>query len=565
MNKNLQSLLLICAAVLLFGACQKDEPASAVSIRATIADAYTPNQSGAKVVVDNTVMPSFVTGDKVWVNGAEFTASVSGSDFTLELTDGSTDSPYSAVYPKDFVTSVSGGFPVNLTLPAEQEYVEQNGKQVINAPMAAFGDGEPQLEFKNVCSLVRVRVRNNLGMGEITLSSITITASDANLSGSATISENEGGFTLLVTSGEKSVTLTGLTEVVKENKSSKDYYIYIPPVSGETLTITVNGSDEYKSLAEWSQVSTNEVSIAKSKVGAVSQLLQDCESSYTMAFSVSADKQIYFSKGNLQYQPSTNTWRFAEKPWIYFVDNSSYGNCMTQNAVATTDKWIDLFAWGTSGWSGGVNASPYHLPYCRIVTGTGATTTGYGYGPTYNSCQQSLVGDYANSDWGVYNSIWNGSNLDAAGTWRTPTSSEWSYLYNRTNRHTIATVNSVKGLILLPDHWSKPAELAMTYAATGYTTNVYTEEQWTLLEKKGAIFLPITGKCINKITSASSTYTLTSQTTIGYYWSTTYYSQSSAKSFYFNNTGGGGAGSGDGTGYQIKCARIAVRLVKDVQ
>lgn len=29
-------------------------------------------------------------------------------------------------------------------------------------------------------------------------------------------------------------------------------------------------------------------------------------------FSVSADKQVYFSKGDLQYQASTDTWRFAE-------------------------------------------------------------------------------------------------------------------------------------------------------------------------------------------------------------------------------------------------------------
>ena len=42
-------------------------------------------------------------------------------------------------------------------------------------------------------------------------------------------------------------------------------------------------------------------------------------------FSVSDNKKVSFSKGNLQYQASTNTWRFAEQQYLYG----------------------DLFGWGT--------------------------------------------------------------------------------------------------------------------------------------------------------------------------------------------------------------------------
>ena len=35
------------------------------------------------------------------------------------------------------------------------------------------------------------------------------------------------------------------------------------------------------------------------------------------AFSVSDSKQVYFSQGNLQYQASTDVWRFAENQWDY--------------------------------------------------------------------------------------------------------------------------------------------------------------------------------------------------------------------------------------------------------
>lgn len=34
-------------------------------------------------------------------------------------------------------------------------------------------------------------------------------------------------------------------------------------------------------------------------------------------FSVNSTQQVYFSKGNLQYQASTKTWRFAEHQWDF--------------------------------------------------------------------------------------------------------------------------------------------------------------------------------------------------------------------------------------------------------
>ena len=36
-------------------------------------------------------------------------------------------------------------------------------------------------------------------------------------------------------------------------------------------------------------------------------------------------RKVYFSRGNLQYQASTNTWRFAENQWDY-VGSGEYGN-----------------------------------------------------------------------------------------------------------------------------------------------------------------------------------------------------------------------------------------------
>ena len=579
MNKTLQTLFCFCAAAMLFCSCAKEEPEpntssrAAVKLRAVFADSYSAtNKGGAKVVVDNTVTPAFLEGDEVWVSGETFTATVDGDEFTLT---GSAATPYAAVYPYDCVDLTeqgeSTGFPVSLTLPAEQPYeVDGSGNQIINAPMAALADDEPLLEFKNVCSLVRIRVRNNYeGEGDITLSSITIAASSANLSGSASITESEGNFTLAVSSGSKSVTLTGLSEEVKVNKSSKDYYIYIPPISGETLTITVNGKYSDKTLGEFTQVSTSGVSLAKSEIGAASHRLNDCEYFFTKAFSVAADRQVYFSPGNLEYQPSTNTFQFADEQWTSFIGSSTYGNLLTESNRVSTDKWLDRFGWGTSGWDG--SGATYYHPYNLMCTNN--SSIGYGYGPSANSYRQSLTGDYKNADWGIYNNIKNGDKTDAAGTWRTPTSSEWSYVYGSrslaTSRKARATVNGILGLILLPDNWKKPAGISMTLDPANSTTNVYTSDEWHLLEKYGAVFIPVTGKSTTRITG-TGTVASNSEYTNGYYWSSTVYGGGSypsyAYSFYFfSGSNDGGVGSTDGKGIHVKYSSIAVRLVKDVE
>ena len=63
-------------------------------------------------------------------------------------------------------------------------------------------------------------------------------------------------------------------------------------------------------------------------------------------FSVSETEKVRFSKGNLQYQASTNTWRFAENQWDYIGEGNT-------NASASYEGWIDLFSWGTSGYDHG--------------------------------------------------------------------------------------------------------------------------------------------------------------------------------------------------------------------
>ena len=105
---------------------------------------------------------------------------------------------------------------------------------------------------------------------------------------------------------------------------------------------------------------TTEVNPGEVPVGAISG-----------KFTINANgDQVYFSQGNLQYQASTNTWRFAENQWNYVGGdefNQHYGNVegSSNNEISSTySGWIDLFGWGTSGWNNVTN------PTTRNTSGT---------------------------------------------------------------------------------------------------------------------------------------------------------------------------------------------------
>ncbi len=175
-------------------------------------------------------------------------------------------------------------------------------------------------------------------------------------------------------------------------------------------------------------------------------------------FSVSETKQVNFSKGNLQYDPANDEWRFAESQLDYL------GYSQTSS---TYNGWLDKFYWSTGANNFGANTS-------------------------YNdvNCSGSFI------DWGT-----NKIGSDAPNTWRTLTNDEWNYLLNNRNNasslYGVASVNGVNGLIFLPDNWvctfgvnfksgvhSKDGE--DYYAA--YQS--FTADQWSKLEESGAIFLP---------------------------------------------------------------------------
>lgn len=211
--------------------------------------------------------------------------------------------------------------------------------------------------------------------------------------------------------------------------------------------------------------------------------------------------KVWFSKGNLQYQASSDTWRFAENQWN--VCDSITSDHTTADYVAGKSAWIDLFGWGTSGYE--------HGAICYQPWSNSAVSSDYNaYGQNVcNLCDQTGM-----ADWG-YNAISNGGNSENSG-WRTLTKDEWSYLLlERSNSNKLyghGQVNGKNGLIILPDDWSLPPALLFSPGVSSWQ-NIYDEKQWAKMETAGAVFLPAAG-----MRNGSSVYHVLGS---GVYWTST--------------------------------------------
>ena len=252
-------------------------------------------------------------------------------------------------------------------------------------------------------------------------------------------------------------------------------------------------------------------------------------------FSVSEDKQVIFSPGNLQYTKSTKTWSFASAQYEMIGTDNVIGGSVSidgklgynKSGTALADK-IDLFGWSTS-------------------------VTDFGVG-IYDDDNNDYSGSFV--DWGT-----NKIGEDAANTWRTLTHDEWYYLRkSRPNANDlvgVAQVNGVNGLIFLPDNWECPPDVTFR---SGFHSDegadyfalyqIFNADQWANLESAGAVFLPAAG-FRNMTYGAGHVYGL------GNYWSAVKKDSESPYYFFFYS-------SRAEMGSYNRLLRQSVRLVKDL-
>ena len=188
------------------------------------------------------------------------------------------------------------------------------------------------------------------------------------------------------------------------------------------------------------------------------------------AFSVSATEKVQFSAGNLQYHTGDQAWRFAPEQYDYVGDdNANIGE-------PTFEGWIDMFGWSADG-KYGVNTSINNDDY---------------------------QGEFV--DWGTL----------FPDEWYTLSKNEWLYLLfsrtNATNLKQLAKVGDVYGVLLFPDEWVMPYDVA-TPSHDEFNRYSYSLEDWQKLEIAGAVFLPAAGRRSGADQVNTNHYT--------YYWTST--------------------------------------------
>ena len=263
-------------------------------------------------------------------------------------------------------------------------------------------------------------------------------------------------------------------------------WIVIPNVSGNSYMLTgLEPGTAYEVMVE--PVYDGGTTGSRSPITVFTTLGEESEP-LEGVFSVSKDKKVGFAKGNLRYSKDANWndhWSLAEHQYdILGADNlesqevNQYGNRLP------SEDHLDLFCW-SAGYSN--NGTIHTYPDDSYYTG-----------------------DF--KEWGTQTAF---TDIYGFG-WSTMTKDEWTYLLSeRENAATLksfATVNGVKGLVLLPDEWNAPDGVIISEEMTA--------EQWATIEKTGAVFLPAAGTLTVNM-EGSTVATVNDVNVVGSYWSST--------------------------------------------
>jgi len=188
---------------------------------AAVAPAAVQTKTSLGEAVNNVHPVTWNAGDKIKVNGVEFSATADGSrtDFTTtaSFTEAAT---YYAVYP----ASAAGASDLTkVTIPASQ-----NGT-FAEAAISVAQSNTQSLHFKNVASILKFQVP--AACSEVTIESTS------NLAGTFPVTFDDKGLPVIgtVTNGSKKITVTG------SFKTGTDYYVAVLSGTKEFFEVRIDG------------------------------------------------------------------------------------------------------------------------------------------------------------------------------------------------------------------------------------------------------------------------------------------------------------------------------------
>lgn len=495
------ALVSLCAAALT--SCKKEYNGDAPVFSATLEYNDKTQFTGDNLYWTN--------GDPVAIYGSDgrsvYNVNISGNSPTREarlvMASGETspgDPDYTAIYPEEIAPETNTGI---INLPDIQESVSG---ELTGYPMYAVSSSN-KLHFYNFCSVLKITMQK----AGISISKIQIITKEY-INGDFEIGESTTEPTLTYhnsnnQNNHKKITTLTFSNGPVDITNGHDFYIYLPAKTYDYFQIKVY--DENGDC--FTRTTTSSLTFNRSEYNYLtipSSAINFKPGDLIGQFSVSANKKVSFSKGNLLQNGST--YKFADLQYNKTESGYTY-----------------LFNW-------------HNNQYSSTMNERGA------------------------------NPIINGGNT--ANMWRTLKQSEWHYLLaysgGRGSSYTwlwsLVQVNNIGGMIIFPDGFDwplddskKPAKINQS-ATTAWNGKNYSLDDWNTLEAAGCVFLPVTGYKEHSNSSVTNT-------TGGYYWSCTpKYNNQNDKAYYTYFTQTAATFPSSQNGWALD-HMLAIRLVKDVQ
>ena len=394
---------------------------------------------------------------------------------------------------------------------ASVSFAKQNGKLTVTD--AEHESGESSVSSKVIASCITDYNEDGIYNSTLVVEFAIVNLSFDNFTAKDEVTFTNIGHTDINVDKYGRITQSGANTSSLENVNDNYCVVFVVPVNTETI-YRFDGSEET------SHITTSEIKkgvfYTDKASGSPVLLPIDIVLSDIIngAFSIADDTKVYFAKGNLQYQASTKTWRFAEHQYD-FVGNNTQGNvyengvkCDNEKVSATYNGWIDYFAFGTSGkaHSDSVkNKVPCYRPYCTEESGN--------YYKIYNDLKKNLYDGDGSADWGC----------NMHGNWYTLSIDEWKYLIDRPDDKSCDFeyggqkyencrflkigvyydgTKYINGVLFFPDVFQWTAEMGelpqqkyINKKDLSWGTNVkkYSTTQFAAMEEAGCLFLPAVG------------------------------------------------------------------------
>lgn len=259
--KKLFLLFALLAGIAVMTSCQKDQ--DVVTLNAVI-----DQDTKAYFGTDHTHLAWWDGADEVFIAGLGNQSAILSNSYPFTSFDEThatiDDVPACSVYCAIFPASAAHtmGTPnasqtkVTIKFPSEQEYIwdQNNNRQRLEMPMGAVAtpnaNGTTTLQFKNLCSILRVKVKNSLpNSTNIDVKRITVKAYGAYVAGYFDVTLSETGDPVI--SGESNSDNNVLSLIVPEdattryiaNTQEESYDIVVPKFDANYLVLEVEVYD----------------------------------------------------------------------------------------------------------------------------------------------------------------------------------------------------------------------------------------------------------------------------------------------------------------------------------